>query len=123
PPVLVNLDEFIVTHRGEVLWPPTDRRRERRTDRRSRSSGAPFPVGWFGQEIGDGRPCQGTYDCYPPEDLPPIYVPLAGTFDWLRLAPEHDRSIAANPDQTAAALDRLVATDPAGLPQEFVEFF
>src|SRR5262249_35537972 len=29
PPVLVDLDDFLVTHRGEVLWPPPERRRKR----------------------------------------------------------------------------------------------
>ncbi len=123
PPVLVDLDEFWITHRGEILWPPSERRRGRRTDRRSRLPGAPFPVGWFGQGLGDVRPGRGTYTCYPPEELPPIRVPLSGKFDWLRSAPEHDRSIAADPDQTVAALDRLVAMNPAGLPRDFVEFF
>jgi hypothetical protein len=125
PPVLCDLDEVLVTHRGEVLWPPPDLRRASRTDRRSRPPGAPFPVGWFGQELGDYRPdpTDSTYACYPPEELPPIRVPLDGTFSWLRSAPEHDRSSAANRDRTAAALDRLVASAPAGLPPEFVRFF
>jgi hypothetical protein len=125
PPVLCDLDEILVTHRGEVLWPPPGRRRARRTDRRSRPPGAPFPVGWFGQELGDYRPDprHSTYACYPPEELPPIRVPLDGTFSWLRPAPEHEHSIATNRDQTAAALERLVAAAPAGLPPAFVEFF
>lgn len=123
PPVLVDLDEFLVTHHGQILWPPPDRRGERRTDRRTRPPGSPFPVGWFGQGLGDYRPRQGTYECYSPEELPPIRVPLDGTFGWLRSAPERDRSVAAAPDPTAAALDRLVASNPAGLPREFAEFF
>jgi hypothetical protein len=62
PPILVDLEDLLVTHRGEVLWPPPDRRRPRRTDRRSRPPGAPFPVGWFGIRLGDYRPARGTYD-------------------------------------------------------------
>src|SRR5262245_17635057 len=123
PPVLCDLDEVLVTHRGEVLWPPPEHRRERRTDRRSRPPGAPFPIGWYGQGLGEFRPGHSTYDCYPPEELPPIRVPLTGTFDWLWAAPEHSRSVAPNPDRTAAALDRLLTANPAGLPREFVEFF
>jgi hypothetical protein len=80
-------------------------------------------VGWFGQGLGEFRPGQSTYECYPPEELPPIRVPLSGTFDWLRAAPEHERSIAANPGRTAAALDCLLTSHPAGLSWEFVKFF
>ena len=123
PPVLVDLDDFTVTHRGEVLWSPPERRRQRRTDRRSQLPGVPFPVGWYGQGLGEFRAGDATYDCYPPEELPPILVPLSGSFDWLRAAPEYARSIAPSPERTAAALDRLLTANPAGLPQEFVEFF
>jgi hypothetical protein len=125
PPVLCDLDEVLVTYRGEVLWPPPELRRARRTDRRARPPGAPFPVGWFGQQLGDYRPdpTDSTYACYPPEELPPIRVPLDGTFRWLRSAPEQDHSVAADRDQTTAALERLLASAPAGLPPEFVAFF
>jgi hypothetical protein len=125
PPVLVDFDNILITHRGKVLWPPPARRRPPRTDRRSRPPGAPFPVGWFGQGLGDYRPdpADRTYTCWPPEELPPIRVPLDGTFGWLRSAPEHEHSIATDPDRIAAALERLVASAPAGLPPEFVAFF
>jgi hypothetical protein len=115
PPVLVDLDDFLITHRDEILWPPPEHRRERRTDRRSRSADSPFPAGWFGQSL--------TYNCYPPEELPPLRVPLAGTFEWLRASPEHDRSIAPDPERTAAALCRLTTSNPDRLPPEFVYFF
>jgi hypothetical protein len=123
PPVLVDLDDFLVSHRGEVLWPPPEHRRGRRTDRRSRPPGAPFPIGWYGQGLGEFRPGRSTYECYPPEELPSIRVPLTGTFDWLQAAPEHSRSVAPNPEWTATALNRLLAATPAGLPREFVAFF
>jgi hypothetical protein len=123
PPVLVDLDGLLITHRGKVLAPPRDRRRAPRTDRRSRPPGAPFPVGWFGTDLGVYRPCRSTYECYAPEELPPIRVPLDGTFGWLRSAPEHEHHIGGDPERTAAALDRLLAANPAGLPREFVAFF
>src|SRR5262249_26105928 len=123
PPVLEDLDEFLVTHRNEVLWPPPERRRERRVDRRSWPPGAPFPVGWVGQGLGDFLPGRSTYDCYPLEELPPIRLPLAGTFDWLTTAPEHERSIADNPEKTALALGQLLAPNPTSLPSDFVHFF
>jgi hypothetical protein len=122
PPYLVDLEAFDITHRGEVVWPPPERRRPKRTDRRSRPPGEPFPCGWSGQDIGD-RPGEGTYECYPPDELPPLRVPLTGTFDWLRAAPEYERSIAGNPAETAAALGRLLTADAEALPRPFVEFF
>ena len=148
PPILVDVGCFSVTYRGEVLWPPESRRVRRRADRRTQPPGAPFPLGWYGQGLGGYRPCESTYDCYPPDELPPVPVPLTGTFDWLWAAPEHDGSVyqttdaagaatmallpdvrrgstpmGANRDRTAAALARLLASTPVALPTEFVTFF
>lgn len=123
PAVLVDLDDFWVSLRGEILWPPPERRRKRRSDRRSQLPGALFPVGWYGQGLGEYRPGDSTYDCYPPEELPPILVPLTGTFDWLRAVPEHAQSIAPSTERTAAALNRLLTANPTDLPRDFVEFF
>ena len=148
PPVLVDVGYLQVTHRGEVLWPPPERRRDRPADRRSRPPGEPFPMGWYGQDFEGYREGENTYDCYPPEELPPIRVPLTGTFDWLRAAPEHDGSVftstdeavaetmavlppemrrsnpmGVSPTRTAAALGQLLASAPAGLPGDFVAFF
>ncbi len=122
PPVLVDLDDFSVSHRGEILWPPPERRK-RRKDRRSQLPGEPFPSGWYGQGLGEFRPGDTTYNFYSPEEVPPILVPLTGSFQWLRAAPKHSQSIAANPKRIAAALDRLLTASPTGLPQEFVKFF
>ena len=122
PPILVDVGCFSVTYRGEVLWPPESRRVQRRADRRTQPPGAPFPLGWYGQGLGGYRPCESTYDCYPPDELPPIRVPLTGTFDWLRAAPKRVRSIAGDPGKTDDELAKLVAAVPVGLPAEFVEF-
>src|SRR5262245_38635194 len=96
PPVVVDLDNGLVTHRGEVLWPPPDQRRKPRRDRRSLGPGSPFPKGWFGQGLGQFRAGIATFECYPAEELPPIQVTLNGTFDWLRGAPEQGVSIAGD---------------------------
>lgn len=121
PPVLIDLDDFLVTYRGEILWPPPERRQ--RTDRRLRAPGVPYLIGWYGQSLGEFRSGHSTYECYPPAELPPLRVPLTGTFDWLRAAPEHSSSVAPNYEQTAAALACLLTANATGLPLEFVEFF
>jgi hypothetical protein len=123
PPVLVDLDDYLVTHRGEVLWPPPERQRIRRPDKRSRPSDAPFPIGWFGQDLDEYRIGPNTYNCYSPDELPPIGVPFTGNFDWLEAAPEYERSIGANLQSTAAALQQLLESGSNGLPSEFVRFF
>ena len=123
PPVLVDLEEMMVTQRGEVLWPPPARRRQHREDGRSRPPGASFPVGWFGQELGKFRAGNSTYNCYAPDELPPIRIPLTGSFDWLEAAPEQDLHLAASPETTAAALRKLLVSHAMDLPPEFVKFF
>jgi hypothetical protein len=123
PPVMVDLDEFLITHRGEVLWPPEKRGRKASSDRQSRSPGSPFPSCWFGQNLGDARPGKHTYNCYPLEELPPLLVSLTGTFHWLRSAPSHDQSIAGNVPRTKQALQQLLVSNSAGLPEEFIKFF
>ncbi len=120
-PILVDTDYFLIEHRGEILWPPLERRRNRPIDRRTRLPGALFPVGWFGPDLGQVRCNNG--NCYPPEDLPPIRQQLNGTFDWLQAAPEHCHSIAPDPALIATALDGLLAAKRVHLPVEFLNFF
>jgi hypothetical protein len=38
----------------------------------------PFPWAWWGLDLGEARPCDGTYCQYPYEHLPPIQT-LDGT--------------------------------------------
>jgi hypothetical protein len=121
PPVLFDLDRFTVTVGSEVVWPPAELRGPP-TRRRSHLPGAVFAVGWFGTTLGAVRPGGGTYSYYPPEELPPVRVPLSGSFDWLRAAPERERPMAAHPKRTAEALNRLAAASTP-LPPEFVHFF
>ena len=123
PPVLVDVEYLSVTHRGKILWPPRSRRRKRAPDRRPRPPGEPFPMGWYGQGLEGYRPGENTYDCFPPGELPPIPVPLTGTYGWLRSAPELAGSIAADSGTTAEALGKLFASALVRLPREFVEFF
>jgi hypothetical protein len=42
----------------------------------------PFAWAWWGFDLGDARPCDGTYCHYPIETLPPIPT-LDGTLSWL----------------------------------------
>lgn len=123
PPFLVDLDDSLISQGGEVLWPPPERRRKRRTDRRSQPPGALFPMGWYGQELGEFRTGDSTYNCYPPEELPPIRSRLDGSFGWLVEAPEHTRSVAPNAEETTAILNQLLTANSTGLPQDFIAFF
>ena len=44
-------------------------------------------TGWFGTDLGEYRPCDGTYELYPAESLPPLPADGFGTgFGWLRSA-------------------------------------
>jgi len=44
----------------------------------------PFPTGWMSFDLGDYRPCDGTYCFYPYEELPPLDESLfRGEFQWL----------------------------------------
>jgi len=48
------------------------------------SDATPFAVGWFSFDLGQYRPCDGTYCFFPAESLPPLTdAPLDGTFRWL----------------------------------------
>jgi hypothetical protein len=45
-------------------------------------SSIPFAWAWWASDLGDARPCDGTYCQYPYEDLPPIPT-LDGALSWL----------------------------------------
>jgi hypothetical protein len=47
-----------------------------------RATSVPFAWGWVAFDLGEARPCDGTYCDYPCEDLPPL-PPLDGTLSWL----------------------------------------
>jgi hypothetical protein len=47
-----------------------------------RAPAVPFAWGWVAFDLGEARPCAGTYCHYPYEDLPPL-PPLDGTLSWL----------------------------------------
>ena len=43
-----------------------------------------FSSGWFGSDLGEFRPCDGTYDLYPADSLPPLPVDRFGAgLGWL----------------------------------------
>lgn len=121
PPVLVDLDNFQITHRGEVLWPPPDRRRPRRREPQA-LPGEPFAVGWYGAtSLGGLRPDTGTYTYYTPSEVPPITIRLNGAFDWLQAASA--KRPMASTEGVTGCLDRLLTSGVEGLPDEFVRFF
>lgn len=122
PPHLINLDEFTISYKGELLWPESKRGQPKRIDPRTTRPDSPFLWGWYGIGLKDHRPGQGTYGCYAYESLPPVPVPMNGDFEWLRPAPEADRVIG-NADSMEADLTQLLADNPPGLPAEFARFF
>ncbi|HET9109398.1 MAG TPA: hypothetical protein VFN78_01110 [Ktedonobacterales bacterium] len=57
-------------------------------DRTQRSQAIlPFKTGWWAADLGEYRPCDGTYCFYPYETLPPL-PPLDGSLAWLGALPE-----------------------------------
>lgn len=43
-----------------------------------------FPPAWWSFDLGDHRPCDGTYELYPYDSIPPVDTSLfRGTFQWL----------------------------------------
>jgi hypothetical protein len=123
PLLLVNLDEFtITTHLGDILWPPSKRDTHRPNDTRSTRPGSPFLWAWYGIGLDDYRPRTGTYTCCAIDSLPPLMVPLDGTFRWLGSARSELR-VMGSEKAIEANLTRLLAEKPSGLPKEFIEFF
>jgi hypothetical protein len=123
PPFLVDLDEGLITHLGEVLWPPSKKGQKRPRDPSTLRSGSPFRWAWFGQELGDFRAGEHTYNCYADDSLPPVGVPLDGSFQWLMSARSHERNVAGNVTKTETSLASLLTENPNQLPAAFVEFF
>jgi len=124
PPLLVNLDEFtITTHLHEILWPPSKRGMSRPKDPRAVRLGSPFPWAWYGVGLGEYPSRTGTYNGYPYESLPPVPVPLDGTFRWLQSV-RSDLRVMGHVEAIEANLARVLAEQKtAGLPREFIEFF
>lgn len=71
--------------------------------------GAPFPSGWWGFDLGSYRPCDGTYQLYPYDSLPPLSEP-DHSLSWLGpLDAQVDAEMAAHHQgsQMVNALDAL----------------
>jgi hypothetical protein len=78
-----------------------------------------FPRAWFGTDIGEYRPCAGTYEYYAFASLPPLDgVELSGRFEWLG-APggpfERDRA-------QVESLNTALSPLGLALPADFVVF-
>lgn len=77
---------------------------------------SPFSPGWWSFDLGPYRECEGTYELYPAESLPPLdEAHLRGDFAWL---PSGRRLRATRPPAL------LAAAEAAGvaLPAAFVRF-
>lgn len=67
---------------------------------------SPFQTAWMSFDLGEVRPCEGTYCFYGYESLPPIpdENTFAGKFEWLKLEPSIIASIhAQTADDTLSA--------------------
>ncbi|WP_203907783.1 hypothetical protein [Rhizocola hellebori] len=78
-----------------------------------------FPRGWYATDLGSYRPCQGTYEAYAYESLPPLDpAQLRGRFDWLGPpGPPDEDGIAL-----LAPISAALATMSLALPDDFVRF-
>ena len=90
-----------------------------------------FSSGWWGVSLDKvglekERPDVGTYGLYDHSNLPPLSVPLDGSFSWLRDAPKHDFHIGIERrKENERSLSQLVSAcrnQNVGLPHSFVEF-
>jgi hypothetical protein len=74
-------------------------------------SGAPFPTGWWSFDLGQYRPCDGTYQLYPSESLPPLPEPNE-SLEWLTpLSDELDSEMEVhrNAPEERGALEAIAA--------------
>jgi hypothetical protein len=88
-----------------------------------------FEKSWLGADLGHYRPCDGTYQLYPYDSLPPLdEAQFTGAFDWLRPdspALTADPFAEHRPGKRAFDTTALAASlAPAGLtlPPAFVTF-
>lgn len=81
---------------------------------------ATFPWGWWSFDLGEYRPCDGTYALYPYEGLPPIDPSLLrGDFAWL--TPPRPRRRAGKAEEPARLFARAAALGLT-LPPAFEKF-
>lgn len=78
---------------------------------------SPFKSAWWSFDLGTYRPCDGTYQRYAAETLPPVDERrFTGDFAWLRPARGRTRA------RTAAALVAAATAQGVTLPAAFVRF-
>jgi hypothetical protein len=75
----------------------------------------PFAYGWWSFDLGEDRPCDGTYCYYPYDSLPPIpEAQFTGALQWLEQAGEAEEPAA---DELPTRLSALTASaQQLGLP-------
>jgi hypothetical protein len=68
----------------------------------------PFQYGWWSFDLGEYRPCDGTYCYYEYNSLPPIAeAQFDGSLQWLKQAKQADEEDAEKPEQPAPQLDQM----------------
>ncbi|CAL9613913.1 hypothetical protein SUDANB120_05707 [Streptomyces sp. enrichment culture] len=78
-----------------------------------------FAVAWCGTDLGAYRACEGTYECYPYESLPPLDPALyTGEFEWLGGVGVDEPGRAAR----VAGIGELLAAEGLALPRDFAAF-
>lgn len=68
----------------------------------------PFHYGWWSFDLGEYRPCDGTYCYYEYNSLPPIAeAQFDGSLRWLEQAQQADEEDAEEPEQPAPQFDQM----------------
>ncbi len=83
---------------------------------------SPFPLSWWSFDLGDLRPCDGTYEMYAYDSVPALdAVPLTGDFAWLA---EHAGESDIDDDAASTLAAMRTALEPQGLtlPAAFEKF-
>lgn len=87
----------------------------RRTTTRAKS---PFKPAWVSFDLGDYRPCDGTYEVYPAKSLPPVHASdLDEAFSYLGRERRTKQPAAA---KLVARLEREASKAGLSLPADFV---
>ena len=64
---------------------------------------------WVSFDLGDYRPCSGTYQNYEYDDLPPITETLDGTFSFLGKSPAPQKAAAKKAAPVKKTAQRMPA--------------
>jgi hypothetical protein len=89
-------------------------------------SESPFPLSWVGTDLGEERPCDGTYGEFDFAALPSLPIEARGDFAWLAKATAHTQNIGEEKAVEIVEALSIVKTDSARLglqlPFPFLNF-